>query len=92
MAKAATCRERSGETEMTPKPDPTLREFPSGLTQEMVDTWKAAYIARFVEVGFEVEHGIADYEGDIGGHDYNQNPVEAADEALSYYDDDGDLA
>lgn len=57
-----------------------------------IERWKQAYVARFVEVGFDVEHGIADYEGALGEHDYSQDPVEAADESLSYYEDDGDLA
>lgn len=52
--------------------------------------WKDLYVGRFVEKGVEREFGEATYEAGMGEHDYESDPVEAADEEMSYWIDDGD--
>lgn len=60
------------------------------FTPEQIEAWRQRYVARLVERGLEEEHAQADYDG--GDHDYAEDPVQAADESLSYYEDDGDEA
>lgn len=54
------------------------------------DAWMAAYVARMVERGIDAEDAWACCRA--GEHDFTDDPADAADEEMTYWDDDGDLA
>lgn len=53
------------------------------------DAWTLRYCARFVELGLPLSFALESYRG-ADGHDYDSDPVAAADEEMTYMDDDGD--
>jgi hypothetical protein len=52
------------------------------------EAWEAAYVMRLVERGLSIDS--ARKVCDAGEHDHTEDPRDAADEELSYWDDDGD--
>lgn len=52
--------------------------------------WKAAYVSVFVEAGFSAKEATDVYEAGIDDHDFSGNPVDAATEEMSEWQDDGD--
>lgn len=50
------------------------------------DAWALRYIARFVEVGVPLRVALESYKS--SEHEYDIDPVECADEEMSYWDDD----
>ena len=49
--------------------------------------WKQKFILRFVEVGLTAEDGTDAYDAGVPDHDYEYDPVMAADDELSYWGD-----
>lgn len=57
------------------------------------DEWMAKYCLRLIErSGIDKESALACYHAAEDSHDYEADPVEAADDEMSYWDDDGDEA
>jgi len=54
------------------------------------EMWMAAYVARMVERGIAAEDAWACCRA--GEHDFTDDPADAADEEMTYWDDDGDPA
>lgn len=54
------------------------------------ELWIAAYVARMIECGVPEDHARACELAGSEDHDYDSDPREAADEEMSYWDDDGD--
>ena len=52
-----------------------------------VAIWKQKYILRFVEVGLSAEFGLSAYNAGLPDHDYQYDPIMAADDELSYWGD-----
>jgi len=61
---------------------------PRDEADDKVDAWTLRYIARFVELGFPIYFALETYRA--GEHDLSIDPVEAADDEISYFCDDGD--
>jgi hypothetical protein len=53
------------------------------------DQWKARYVARMVACGVDAEGAVACFEAGSDDHDYDSNPEEAADDEMSYWENDG---
>ena len=53
------------------------------------NAWMLRYCARFLELGLPIDFALASYEA-TDQHDYDSDPADAADEEMSYMDDDGD--
>lgn len=51
------------------------------------DAWTLRYCARFVERGVPLHIALAEYRA-VDDHDYDDDPAQAADEAMSYWDGD----
>ena len=51
------------------------------------ESWKLKYIDRFVERGLTVNDGKTAYEANKDDHDFDEDPIDAADEELSYWAD-----
>lgn len=52
--------------------------------------WRHRYIERMMERGLELWMAEMNFEAGVDDHDYDFDPAHAADEELSYWDDDGD--
>jgi len=50
------------------------------------DAWTLRYVARFVEKGIPLQFAIETYSN--GEHDYSDDPESAADDEMSYWDND----
>ena len=48
--------------------------------------WKIKYIKRLIEQG-NLSHDLAEETYQCGEHDYNEDPIDTADEDLSYWID-----
>jgi hypothetical protein len=62
-----------------PSPMPTAKE-----------EWMAKYVLRMVERGLDSESAWACCRAGADSHDYESDPRAAADDEISYFDDDGD--
>jgi hypothetical protein len=66
---------------VTQSPMPTAKE-----------EWMAKYVLRMMEQGVESDDAWAMCRAGESDHDYDSDPMEAADDEMSYWEDDGDLA
>lgn len=57
-------------------------------TDDKKDAWTLRYCARFLERGIPLHVAIETYRAGME-HDYDDDPEQAADEEMSYWDDDG---
>lgn len=64
---------------------------PAPTEQEFIDTYKQAYIARFVEKGITQQAAEACFEAAEFDEIRDTPPVEAADEEMSCWEDDEDV-
>ena len=62
---------------------------PRDESDDIKDAWTLRYCARFVELGVPLHFALTEYR-EADGHDYDDDPASAADEAMSYWGDDGD--
>ena len=61
---------------------------PMPTNAEAEAIWRAAYVARMVEIGIDVDDARACC--DAGGADLTKDPNDEADAELDYWDSDGD--
>lgn len=64
---------------------------PAPTEQEFIDTYKQAYIARFVEKGITQQAAEACFEAVEFDEIRDTPPADAVDEEMSYWDDDGEI-
>ena len=64
-------------------------EHPMPSAQE---EWQAKYVLRMVERGIDQADAWACCEAGASDHDYTSDPRDAADDEMSIWTDDGDLA
>lgn len=53
--------------------------------------WRDAYIARLVERGVSEAFAAATFDANAEGHDFDSDPIEAADDELSYWGDSAEM-
>jgi len=55
-------------------------------TEEQI-SWSVKYINRLIDRGIDKEFAVETYFAGIDNHDYNENPIDMADDELSYFED-----
>lgn len=50
------------------------------------EMWKLMYISRLIKAGIDRENAEANF--DAGDHDFTEDPIDAADDELSYISED----
>lgn len=53
------------------------------------DAWALRYVARFVERGVPLRFALESYRAAADDHDFDDDPEQAADDEMSYWDADG---
>ena len=65
---------------------------PMPTEQDRYDAWRRLYIGRMVKCGVDIEDATASFEAvgftteNAGGFDINEDPEEAADAEMEYWD------
>jgi hypothetical protein len=63
---------------------------PMPTVEEGWAAWRRAYVARWVERGFEASWGEANFDAEPNAYELSDNPADSADDDMSYLEDDGD--
>lgn len=67
-----------------------LIKWPPPMPSEK-EIWMARYVHTIIMAGFTTKIAFDTYYAGEDDHNYSSDPVDAANEELSYWDDDGDL-